>query len=536
MRAAGSALRIAAALVLTGALAACSRETDRSPSTTSRPPGEIVEGGTLRLGLGGPVQPDPAAANLGSPTDLMVLDLLYDGLTRLGAEGEAEPALASTWTPDPTFRTWVFTLAPEASFADGRAITSADVIASLEHVARGGDGSLAALRLETITGFRAFVEGTAPQLAGLTAPDPSTVSVALDTAMSILPVILASPQYGIVDVASLEKAKADGDLSRLELSGAWTVRSAKASTLTLARREGRPGHLTAIRVQAHTSAEAAYDAFDKGEEDWAAVPVSRYGDAVDRYGDDAFQRFHAELFFGMRISNPNLANLELRKAIAQAIDRAAIVRAVYPDVAVPLDRVVPKGLPGFDPKRCADCGYAHDGEAAQTTVRAAFPDGQVPTVAIDYDESQPQDAMAKIVARDLERAGIPTQLRPKPLEAYKAFVVSGAQELFSFGWIGGYASPDAYLAPLFGSAADDNLTGYRSPNVDAGLAAARANPEQASAARQWSDVERQVLADAVVVPVAQFRTQVVVGTRVQAMVHGIDGSVDWAAVWVSDGA
>ena len=48
-------------------------------------------------------------------------------------------------------------------------------------------------------------------------------------------------------------------------------------------------------------------------------------------------------------------------------------------------------------------------------------------------------------------------------------MVSGEQELFSFGWIGAYGSPDAYLAPLFGSAANDNLTNYQSRLVD-GLA------------------------------------------------------------------
>ncbi len=535
MRAARSALKITAAIVLAGTLTACSRGSSPSPSTTSRPPAKVVEGGTLRLGLGGPVQPDPAAANLGSPADLMVLDLLYDGLTRLGADGQAEPALAATWTPDPTLSTWVFTLAPGASFAHGRAITSADVIASLEHVARGGDASLAALRLEAISGFRAFVDGTAVHLVGLTAPDSTTVSVALDTPMSVLPVLLASPQYGIVDVASLQAATSERDLSELDLSGDWSVRSAKAGTLTLARRKGRPGHLAAIQLRSYKTSDAAYDAFDQGAADWATVPVAQYGDAVDRYGEDAFQPFHAELFFGMRLTSPNLANLELRKAIAQAIDRVAIVRAVYPDVAVPLSRIVPAGLAGAKPNSCADCGYPHDVESAQAILRAAFPDGNVPTVVIDFDESPAQDAMAKIVARNLELAGVPTQLRPKPLEEYKAFVVSGSQELFSFGWIGGYASPDAYLAPLFGSAANDNLTGYRHPNVDAGLAAARANPDRVSSARQWSEVERQVLADAVVVPVAQFRTEVVIGSRVQALVHGIDGSVDWSGVWVSDG-
>jgi ABC-type transport system substrate-binding protein len=195
--------------------------------------------------------------------------------------------------------------------------------------------------------------------------------------------------------------------------------------------------------------------------------------------------------------------------------------------------VVPAGVPGHDPKRCSSCGY--DLDRAKSILAAAFPDGAVPTVHEAFDTSSAQDAMARMVAADLEAAGIPTQLRPQPLEDYKRFVVAGGQEPFSFGWIGGYASPGAYLGPLFASTASDNLTGYASPAVDASVAAAQANHDAASAAQQWADAEAQVLADAVVVPIAQFRTQAVVADRVQAFQHAVDGSVDWAAVWVTDG-
>jgi ABC-type transport system substrate-binding protein len=138
--------------------------------------------------------------------------------------------------------------------------------------------------------------------------------------------------------------------------------------------------------------------------------------------------------------------------------------------------------------------------------------------------------MAALVSKQLRAVGIPTALRPKPLSEYKRFVVSGEQALFSFGWIGGYASPDAYLAPLFGSAANDNLTGYGVDSVDAALASARATASASTQAKRWSDVERRVLTDAPVVPIAQFRIQVVLGDRVKGFSHRVDGSVDWSEV------
>lgn len=533
-----SALRVRRSLCLlvVGAvsLAACSGGRDGSGASTTRQSGTIVDGGTLRLALGRPVQPDPAKANLGSPADMVVLDLLYDGLTQLDGRGVPAPALATAWTPNEALTTWVFKLDPAATFASGRPVTSADVVASLERVAKGGDTSLAALRLESVTGFRAFVDGTAEHLAGLTAPDAATVQLALDTPLSVLPAILASPVFGIVDVGSLDGATArGGSLAKLDLAGAWEVTSAKGARLRLERRSRRAGHLDGVELRSYGDSGRAYDAFDRGDADWALVPVERYRQAVKAHGKAAFAPFHAELFFGMRVASPNLANVDFRRAIVAAIDRDAIVREVYPDVAAPLATVVPAGVVGRGGDPCGDCGY--DPARAKTLLQTAFPAGQIPTVAIDFDQSPAQAQMAEMMAKDLAAVGIPTQERPKPLDEYKQFVVSGGQELFSFGWIGGYSSPDAYLAPLFGSAANDNLAGYASANVDAALAAARATSSPEVAAASWADVERQVLADAVVVPIAQFRTQAVVGSRVRGLRHRVDASVDWSAVWVTDG-
>lgn len=537
MRGHVQAHRAAVALLVAGvALSACrGSSTPAEPSTTTRPPGTIVEGGTLRVGLSGPVQADPATASLGSPSALMVLDLLHDGLTTLDPSGVAKPALATEWTADPTQTVWTFRLDPKATFTSGRAVSSADVVASLERVARAGDGSLAALQLESITGFRAFVGGTAPRLSGLAAPDAATVTVSLDRPLSVLPVVLASPQLGVVDVASLDAAVADdGALGALDLSGSWAVDSAVDRVLTLARRTGADGHVAKVELRSYSAVNVAHDALDAGKVDWALVPPAKERAAERDHGDAAMAPFHAELFFGMRVKQPALANIELRKAITAAIDREAIVERAYPGLATALAAVVPDGVPGHAAARCADCGP--DLERARAILAAAYPDGKVPSLNIDFDASPAQEAMASLVAEQLAAVGIPAQLRPKPLAEYKAFLVSGGQELFSIGWIGGYASPDAYLAPLFGSASDDNLTGYANPTVDAALAAARAAPDPAAAAAQWVEVERQVFVDAVVVPIAQFRIQAVVAPRVRGFQHTVDGSVDWAAVWLSDGA
>jgi len=520
-----SALR--ATLVVLLAVAACTGGSDEPPGASSTTAPKPVEGRTVRLGIGGALVIDPTKASLASPSDLMVLDLLHDGLTRLDGDGVAQAGLATSWAVNDARTEFRFALDPEATFTSGRPVTAQDVVASLERVMAGGDSSLGALSLEAVSGFQAFASGEAEHVTGLSAPDGQTVVVALDTPLSVLPEVLADPVLSVVDA---ETAAAD-DLGSLDLTGDWAVASVGADTLRLEPRDGTPGDLEAIELRTFEDGEAAYDAFDTGDVDWASIPASRYDQAVEAYGDAAFAPFHAELFFGLNLGSPSLANPALGHAIVSAIDRDAIVAAVYPDLADALATVVPTGLVGHDPVRCDLCAYDPTGAAA--AVKAAFPAGDVPVVRIDFDASTPQQAMAELIADDLEAVGIPTELRPKPRAEYERFVVSGDQELFSFGWIGAYGSPDAFLAPLFGSAANDNLTGFRSAAVDGYLALARGGPDAATMALLWGLAEKEILDAGVVVPIAQFRTQVVVADRVEGLVHAIDGTVDWSQVRVT---
>ena len=435
--------------------------------------------------------------------------------------------LADRWIHNNALTAWRFHLDPAATFASGAPVTAEDVVASIERVVAVGDTSLVALALEPVKGFRAFVDGTADHLTGLTVPEEGVVRFALARPLSSLPAVLGAPSFGITDPAT------PGDASALDLSGTWSVGEGDGETLRLERREGTDGALEGVELLGFEDPDAAYRAFEDGEVDWAPVPTERHDDAVEAYGDDHFAPFQAELFFGLNLGAEKLADPRLRRAIVAAIDREAIVDAVYPDLADALRTVVPAGVSGHDPQRCGACGP--DPEEAADLVAEAFPDGGVPMIGIDFDDSPVQATMAEMIAEDLEDAGIPTRLRPLPLDEYKAFVVSGEQHLFTFGWIGVYPTPDAYLAPLFLSDADDNLTAYGSPDVDGFLTRARADTDRRLNAERWRKAEVDVMDAAVVIPIAQFRTQVVVADRVEGLVHAVDGTVDWAAVTLSDG-
>lgn len=102
------------ALFASGAAAALLAATGLSPDSQPKP------GGTLRLAV-------PRDGSL----DRVARGAMFETLTEIGPDGVMRPALATEWNSSADARRWRFGLRA-ARFADGKAMTAADVVASLE--------------------------------------------------------------------------------------------------------------------------------------------------------------------------------------------------------------------------------------------------------------------------------------------------------------------------------------------------------------------------------------------------------------------
>lgn len=82
--------------------------------------------GTLRVALEIPVNLDPA--NASSDAEIAVLNAVYDYLVDVDAENQIQPRLATSWTVSDDGLSYVFQLAPGATWHDGDPVTPADVV------------------------------------------------------------------------------------------------------------------------------------------------------------------------------------------------------------------------------------------------------------------------------------------------------------------------------------------------------------------------------------------------------------------------
>jgi oligopeptide transport system substrate-binding protein len=498
-------------------------------------------GGVLRVGVVGP-EGEPAAERLQSLdpaqarslSELLAAEQLFESLTSYDpATLDVRPGLAAGWEVTPDQLHWSFTLRPGITFTNGRPITSADVQYTLERIARKGSTSPAAVQLEVVGGFRAFnVDGTAANLAGVSAPAPNVVRIDLDQPLSSLPAVLGSAVFGIVPREAVEaQPPAPPFAERPVGSGQFHVRGRDRNAVQLRRTPGSGALLTGVDLVLHRNQTAAYDAFVRGELDWSPVPLSRVDETKRAKGRLVAKPYLAELFYGFNLKNLKFFEPRFREAITRAIDRDAIVRDVYSSTVRPVNGLVPQGTPGHQPDPCGEkCRY--DPAKAKELVAAAF-GSSPPQVAIDYDEDPTQAMIAKEMQADLSAVGIPAIVRPHPPGEYLKFAVSGQQELFRLGWIGAYPSADAFLAPLFVSGLPDNVTGLTVPEIDQLLKGARAEPSEARRTELYRQAERKIMEQLPIIPIAQFDTRAVVGSRVRGLVVTATGTFDASRVWLA---
>lgn len=134
-------------------------------------------GGTLRVEIEADAWQKNGMQNgrLGSP---LARRLVFDGLTRVNADGEAQPALAVRWSTENSDHRWQFWIRPGIHFQDGTLLTASGVVASLTGSCGAG------------------CPWTAVRAVG------STVVLTSDSAMPNLPTLLAGDDFLIVRLAS----------------------------------------------------------------------------------------------------------------------------------------------------------------------------------------------------------------------------------------------------------------------------------------------------------------------------------------------
>ncbi|WP_035693743.1 ABC transporter substrate-binding protein [Azospirillum halopraeferens] len=266
---------------------------------------------------------DPTAGAAGA-IDEVVYANLFEPLLRIDSDGGLVYALAEEWGVSDDGLSYTFRLRPGARFHDGTAADSADVKFSLDR-ARAADS------VNAQKGYFATIDR-------VETPDPLTVVVHLTRPDGLFLFHMAQGDAVIVapESAATNKQKPVG-------TGPFRfARWVAGDRVELERNPDYDGPAPALdRVTFRFIADPAAQVASLMAGDVDTFPQFNTFEALDRFRND--QRFRVKTGSGegetlMAINNarPPFDDVRVRRALAHAIDRAAVIEAVTAGIAPPI--------------------------------------------------------------------------------------------------------------------------------------------------------------------------------------------------------
>lgn len=483
--------------------------------------GTPVKGGILRVSVNArvdsinPMKPKSSAGH-------MIVELLYSGLTRIGTDLVAQPALAESWTASDDASSFTFTLREGAKFHSGAPVTANDVVATFNAILNKDNASPGRSQVGPI--------------AKVEAADDRNVVFTLDGSYADLPIAVGSVYAKIIAADAL------ADMAALDTTPAGSG----AFTLT----EFDPGRLISVRKNPdYYDTEPYLDGVDQylypdatGE---AAALINKETDLLLEANPTSFARLSETAgIVGERVATGNFMNLVLRvdqkpfddvrvrQALALALDRQALVDVVLEGYGRPADDSIisPEAALYTAPPKAA-----YDPEKAKALLaEAGYPNGVDVTL---YAAAVPplRTTLAVAVKEFAAQAGFNIEVKTVPMDEYLANVFRKAN-FYVGSWNMG-ATQDTWYNTLLtttGALAD---TGWSNKAFDDAIAAARRTTDVAERTKLYAEAQELVTTELpYIVPFfldrLAARAEYVQGLEL----HPLNQPYQLDKVWLAEGA
>ncbi|MCP4209095.1 MAG: ABC transporter substrate-binding protein [Shimia sp.] len=365
-----------AAALIAGTLAAHAAQTDITVAMQLEPP-----------------HLDPTSAAAGA-IDSVLYANVFEGLTRFASDGSVTPGLAKSWEISEDGLTYTFMLNDGVTFHDGSAMDGEDVKFSLDR----------ARAEESANAQKALFEG----ITDVTVVDPLTVKVTLDGPNGDFLFNMAWGDAVIVAPESIDDIKTTPIGTGAFKFADWV----QGDKITLTRNDaywGTPATLTDVTFKFISDPTAAMAAMMAEDIDvFAGFPTP---EALPQFeADPRFQvlvgNSEGETILSTNNKMPPLDDVKVRKAIAHAIDRQAIIDGAMFGLGTPIgthfaphhpDYVDLTGNSAYDPEL-----------SKKLLAEAGYPDGFTTTLKL------PPPSYARrggeIIAAQLRAVGINTEI------------------------------------------------------------------------------------------------------------------------------
>jgi peptide/nickel transport system substrate-binding protein len=410
-------------------------------ASTSQTSSQAKTFGTLRVVVDAIDYLDPAQAYTGESWSLMWLT--YNTLVTYphqagAAGGRLVPGLAAAMPKiSNNGRTYTFKLRKGLRYSNGKPLKATDFNFSIERNYRAASQGVGFYT--NIVGAEQYSKTLKGNIGGIIGNNAKrTVTYKLvkprGDFLSILALLFASP---------VPAGTPDADQSTRDLpsTGQYHITSyTPGQSATLVRNKYfKPTKYTpkpyasSIRVSIVPDATAATQRVIGGSADFSgqggAIPADRISDISRRFGKRLKLYFFSNTYyFWMNTRSPVFSKLKARQAVNMAINRQAMINAVYGGLGKPTQQVLPPIYPQYRKLSL----YKFNRTRARTLLRQAGVDGK--SVTVWGRENTDSKQAATLLADALESIGLKTTLKILPVPTYYTTIGNQSTQDRDIGW------------------------------------------------------------------------------------------------------
>ncbi|WP_336249807.1 ABC transporter substrate-binding protein [Stomatohabitans albus] len=405
-----------------------------------------------------------------------ILSQLFTPLVRIGSDlkpsfGADNPdTVAETITANDDNSVWTIKLKDGWTFHNGEKVDADAYLRAWNYAVDPKNAQKATNFFEHIKGYQSVVDGTSTELEGLKAVDPMTLEITLESPFAPFITMLSYnaffplPKAAMDDINGYNEAPIGN--GPFKMDGTWQHNQ----QINVVRYEDYPGtqaDMDAIEHRIYEDYGTAYNDLRAGNidilEDLPVEQVASYeADLGDRVYENPTSNFG---FLSLPVNDDKFKDPKIRKALSMAIDREAIIKAVFNDTRTPADDFVSPLVDGYRKGGCTSCDYNPE-EAKKLYDEAGGIQGPI---EVWFNSGAGHEEWIEAVANNwkqnlgVEDVKFQSMIFADYLSKLEEHTVTGP---YRMAWLADYPSMENYLSSLLGKDGASNYGSYDNPRVD----------------------------------------------------------------------
>jgi peptide/nickel transport system substrate-binding protein/oligopeptide transport system substrate-binding protein len=445
---------------------------------------------------------------------LSVETALFDTLMTLDANGKPVPQDAAS-VDSTDQKVWTIKVKPGLTFHNGEPVTAQSFADAWNATADATNGWGNNYYLSTIDGYADLnPDSGKPKthtLKGLKVVDPQTLQVTLSQPFSQFPYVLSfigtapMPKAAFTDLKAYEQ-KPIGN-GPFQMDGVWE-HNRQIKTKKFAGYKGpRPAKSAGVVFKTYASRDAAYTDLRAGNVDIdTQIPAAKVPEAKRLLGDRFLSVPSGTMdFLEFPLYDPAFKNPDLRKAISMAIDRQAIVNAVYNGTFKPTGSLLAPIVPGYRATACGETCTYNPQAAKQLFDKAG---GFKGTMHLMFSNADPtyEQWMTDVANQLKQNLGISniTFDKVQASDYIGKLIDHKGTGPYRSNWTMDYPSPEDYLTPR---CSKPSRSGYDGTACEALIMKANAAKTPQEAQQYYQQAEDLVLKDLPLTPLWNWQDQ-----------------------------